>query len=133
MPKNKKTEQSESTTIKSGNGYPFPTQKEIVAQIETSHEFRVQCLNILVQRQTDDELETKTTKYTNKRGLRCSESVWMPELAAKLRNGDEVTGEELSRLQGVLPVYRKQLAAHFRSEMLSNDPTLREQAAKFGL
>lgn len=129
MSKNQTTE----TTKTSNNGYPFPTQKEIVHQINTSHEFRVNCLSVLVERQTDDEIESKSTKYTNKRGLRCSEAVWMPELAAKLKNGDEVTGEELVRLQTVLPVYRKQLAAHFRQQMLNNDPTLAEKAAKFGL
>jgi len=117
----------------SNNGYPFPTQKTIAAQIATDEAFQVECLGILVQRQTEDELETKTTRHSNKRGLRCSESVWMPTLAAKIRNAEEVTQEELDRLAGVLPVYRKQLAAHFREEMIANDPTLAEKAKVFGL
>lgn len=117
----------------SNNGYPFPTQKTIAAQLATDEAFRIECLGILVQRQTDDELETKTTRHSNKRGLRCSESVWMPTLCAKIRNAEEVTVEEMDRLAATLPVYRKQLAAHFREEMIANDPTLAEKAKVFGL
>lgn len=115
------------------NGYPFPTQKQIVSQIAVDEAFQIECLGVLVQRQTDDELETKSTKYSNRRGLRCSESSWMPALAAKLRNAEEVTAEEFSRLASILPVYRKQLAAHFRDTMIANDPTLAEKAKVFGI
>lgn len=122
------------TTKTNSNGYPFATQKDIVNQLATDSAFRLECLEILCRRQTTDELEEKATKYTNKRGLRCSESVWMPELLANLKNDPEaVTGEALSRLATTLPKYRKQLAAHFRNEQLNNDPSLATQAAKFGL
>jgi hypothetical protein len=117
-----------------GNGYCFPSQKEIVAQLSQSSEFRVECLEILVARQTNDELEEKATKYSNKRGLRCSESVYFPTLLSNLRNDPAaVTSEDFDRLARTLPTYRKQLAQHFRLEMIKADPTLAAQAAKFGL
>lgn len=117
--------------MSNNNGYPFPTQKQIVAQIANDQAFQIECAAILVQRQTHDELETKSTKYSNRRGLRCSESCWMPALVDKIRNAEEVTNEELDRLADVLPVYRKQLAAHFREEMVANDPALAEKSAVF--
>lgn len=118
----------------SNNGYPFPTQSQIAHRIATDRGFAIQCLGVLVSRQTSDELDEKATKYSNKRGLRCSESVWMVELDAKLRNAsEEVTSEEMNRLVTTLPVYRKQLAKHFRTEMLKSDPALAAKAAAFGI
>jgi hypothetical protein len=118
----------------SNNGYPFITQAQVVLQINIDRGFAIRCLQVLCGRQTSDELEEKTTKYTNKRGLRCSESVWMPELAAKLQNESEaVTSEEINRLVTTLPVYRKQLAAHFRKEQLEAKPELADKASVFGL
>lgn len=120
--------------VQNSNGYPFMTRKQVVARLATDAEFQVRCLNLLVERQTEDELEAKATKYTNRRGLRCSEAVWMPELAAKLRNApDEVTAEEMARLVRVLPVYRKQLALCLRQEQLAANPDLAEKAALFGV
>lgn len=120
--------------MSSKNGYPFPTQSEIVSQLATDEAFRFECLGILVGRQTSDELETKSTKHTNKRGLRCSEASWMPALFVKIHNNrDEVTSEELDRLATVLPTYRKQLAAHFRGQMLAKNPELAAVAQKFGV
>lgn len=116
------------------NGYPFLTQNQIVARLSESVDFRIESLQVLVARQTSDEQEEKVTKYTNKRGLRCSESVWMVQLAAKFRNEPEaVTTEEHERLASILPVYRKQLAAHHRQLALAGNPELANQAAKFGL
>lgn len=115
------------------NGYPFLTQKDIATRLAADFTFRLQCLDILVARQTSDEVEEKSTKYTNKRGLRCSEAAWMPELARKLAVGEEVTSEEYDRLAGILPVYRKQLAAHFRAEAIAANPELAEKGKVFGL
>lgn len=116
------------------NGYPFLTQAQIVRNINTDRGFAIRCLSVLVNRQTSDELDEKATKWTNKRGLRCSESVWMVELDAKLRNAsEEVTSEEMSRLITTLPVYRKQLASHFRKEQLAANPELAAKAAAFGI
>lgn len=116
------------------NGYPFVTQSQIVARLAEEPSFRLSCLAILVGRQTSDEVEEKATKYTNKRGLRCSESVWMVSLLAKFINSPEtVTGEDNDRLARTLPIYRKQLAAHFRNVDLANQPELAEKARQFGL
>lgn len=115
------------------NGYPFRTQKDIVAQLATDTAFQYECLSILVGRQTSDEVEEKVTKYTNKRGLRCSESVWMPTLDQKIRNGEQLTPEESARLDATLPIYRKQLAAHFRAVALATNPELAEKAKTFGV
>jgi hypothetical protein len=116
------------------NNYPFVTQKQIVSRLAESPAFSLDCLDILVSRQTDDEIETKTTKHVNKRGLRCSEATWMVQLAAKVRNNVEpLTDEEWCRLNRTLPIYRKQLASHFRKEQLAANPELAAQAAKFGL
>lgn len=122
------------TKVSKGNGYPFISRREIVAQLETSSQFRLECLAILVDRQTTDELEAKATKHTNKRGLRCSEASWFPSLLAKINNApDEVTRADYDRLAATLPKYRKQLAAHFRAMDLDRNPELAAQAAKFGL
>lgn len=137
---NIKTTETTETAPKSekkanvGNGYPFSTQKEIKAQLAESSQFRLECLSILCDRQTSDELETKTTKHTNKRGLRCSEASWFPAMLAKINNEpDAVTPADYDRLASTLPKYRKQLAAHFRDAMLNANPELAVQAAKFGL
>ena len=116
------------------NGYPFITQKQIATRLAVDPAFHVECLQVLVARQTSDEQEEKVTKYTNKRGLRCSEAVWMVQLATKYRNEPEtVTAEETARLARTLPLYRKQLAAHFRQQQLAENPELAEKARAFGL
>lgn len=117
----------------SSNGYPFPTKTEIVGLIESDKAFRLQCLTILVSLQTKTELARLQTHKSNKRGLRCSESAWMPQLAEKVSNGDRLSSEEQERLVSVLPVYRKQLAAHFRSEVLNRHPELKKEARVFGV
>ena len=116
------------------NGYPFMTQAEVAIRLQNEEPFRLECLAILCERQTPDELEERATKHTNKKGLRCSESVWMPELYTKIQGSPEqVTPEEMNRLTSTLHVYRKQLAAHFRTQMLEQDPSLGQKAALFGV
>ncbi len=127
----------ESTPANKGgrnNGFPFASKKEIAERLAVSVDFQIECLKIVVGRQTDDELEEKATKYTNKSGLRCSEAVFFPALLAKLQNEPEsVTAAEYERLDATIPKYRKQLALHFRAEALASNPELAVAAAKFGL
>jgi len=115
------------------NGYPYMTKNQIADEVATNREFAITCLGILCQRQTDDELESKTTKHTNKRGLRCSEASWMPALAATIHNGGEVSDDDWNRLHNVLPVYRKQLAAHFRAQQAEQNPDAAAAARVFGV
>lgn len=116
------------------NGYPFPTQAEIAERLGNDEAFRLECLEILCDRQTQDEREEKVTRHTNKKGLRCSEAVWMLDLHAKMKTSpQDVKPEESARLVAILPVYRKQLAAHFRIQMLESDPGLAEKATLFGV
>jgi hypothetical protein len=114
-----------------GNGYPFRTKKEIVSQLETDRDFRVECLLVLYKRQTTDEQETKETKWKNRRGFMSSHAVNGTRIAQALLAGEALSDEDEGKLSGIVCRYGKQLAAHFRAEATAADPAKAEKAACF--
>ena len=113
-----------------GNGYPFRTKREILAQIAADPTFALSCLQIMDRRQTEDEREAKETRHKNRRGWMSSHAVNGTVLAAKARS-EGLTDEELAKAQAMVSRYGKQLAAHFRAEALAADPDKADKAACF--
>jgi len=116
---------------KSNNKYPFTTKREILAQLETDATFREQCMLILHARQTSDEQESMSTKYKNARGFMSSHAVNGTRIAKALMSGEALSDEDVVLMDSMVKRYTKQLAAHFRTEQLKNQPELAEETACF--
>lgn len=131
------TDSTETTTETSkkkggGNRYPFETKAQIVARIDTDDEYVMEAMGILYRRQTEDERETKETKYKNRRGFMSSHAVNGTKLVEKvLYLGEEWTDEDLAQARSIARRYGKQLAAHFRAEKLAQSPDLAAETACF--
>jgi len=126
------TQATEAAKPKGGNKYPFRTKRDIVAQLETDDEFVVEAMGILYRRQTEDERETKETKYKNRRGFMSSHAVNGTKLVEKMLIDGEAWDEaDLAKARSIAVRYGKQLAAHFRQESLSGNPELAAEAACF--
>lgn len=117
------------------NSYPYVTKKQVAERLADDADFRVECLLVLYRRQTEDEREEKDTKYKNRRGFMSSHAVWGTKLAEKVISGEDLTEEEEGKIEGIVPRYTKQLAAHFRAEQQMHlDEEAQEQIrAKFGV
>lgn len=124
---------TETTTPKTttGNKYPFRTKADILSQLESDDDFVIECMGILYQRQTEDERETKETKYKNRRGFMSSHAVNGTRLVEKMVAGEEWTEEDWGKARGIVCRYGKQLAAHFRAETLAANPALAAESACF--
>ena len=115
-----------------GNKYPFRTKRDILAQIDGDDEFVIEAMGILYQRQTEDEKETKETKYKNRRGFMSSHAVNGTRLVEKmLLEGESWDEADLAKARSIACRYGKQLAAHFRQETLTGSPELAAEAACF--
>jgi len=115
-----------------GNKYPFRTKRDIVAQIESDDEFVIEAMGILYRRQTEDERETKETKYKNRRGFMSSHAVNGTRLVEKmLVDGESWDEADMAKARSIACRYGKQLAAHFRAEQLASSPELAAEAACF--
>jgi len=115
------------STIKS---YPFLTKSTIKARIATDDAFVVQCLGIMLDRQTAYEQETKSTLNRNRAGFMSSHAVKGTTLAVKAR-GEGLTAEETADARALVGHYSKQLASHFRQAAIEADPSLAEAARVF--
>jgi hypothetical protein len=122
---------SNTTNTKSNNKYPFATKREILAQLDSSAEFRRECLLILHARQTADEQDTSTTKYKNARGFMSSHAVNGTRIAKALLAGEALSDEDTVLMDSMVRRYTKQLANHFREVMIANQPELEQEAAAF--
>lgn len=125
------TEAKPAKAKKTPNVYPFRTKRDILAQLETDDDFLVECLGILYQRQTEDERETKETKYKNRRGFMSSHAVNGTRLAEKMLTGEEWSEEDWGKARAIVGRYGKQLAAHFRAEQIARAPELAAKASCF--
>ena len=114
-----------------GNGYPFRTKREICDQLATDRDFRHECLLILYRRQTEDEQETKETKWKNRRGFMSSHAVNGSRIAQAILAGEQLSDEDEAKLDGIVCRYGKQLAAHFRQAATAAEPELADKAACF--
>jgi hypothetical protein len=115
------------------NNYPFLTKAQIVAKLECDLDFVHQACLIMTARQTEDEIQTRDTKYKNRRGWMSSHAVFGTKMAEKIAAGEELTDEENGRLVGMVVRYRKQLAAHFREQAKAENPELAESGSVFGV
>jgi len=115
-----------------GNGYPFRTKREICDQLAADRGFRHECLLILYRRQTEDEQETKETKWKNRRGFMSSHAVNGSRIAQAILAGEQqLSDEDEAKLDGIVCRYGKQLAAHFRQADTAANPAKAEKAARF--
>lgn len=115
------------------NGYPFMTKRQIKERIETDPDFAQDCLLVIYERQTDDEVAEKDTKWLNKRGFMSSHAVHGTRIAEAILAGEWIEDEDRARITAMAVRYSKQLAAHFRKVALKENPELAAQAAKFGV
>jgi hypothetical protein len=115
------------------NGYPFMTKRQILARLEAERDFRHEALLVLFQRQTEDEVATRDTKWKNKRGFMSSHAVHGTRIAELLLAGEILSEEDEDKLAAMVVRYTKQLAAHYRQVRLAEQPELAAQAAKFGI
>ncbi len=113
-----------------GPKYPFRTKKEILEQVASDDAFAVECLQIMYERQTDHERETRSTNVKNARGFMSSHAVVGTALAVKFQE-EGFTAEEMEQARGIVLRYGKQLAEHFREEAIRKDPGLNEVAKVF--
>lgn len=111
--------------------YPFRSKKSILDQIATDDAFAAHCLCIVHDRQTAYEQESKTTKSKNRRGFMSSHAVRGCELAEKLKSGEALTDEETARVREMAGRYGRQLAQHFRAEVIAGNPDLAKVAQVF--
>ena len=110
--------------------YPFVTKSQIATQIADDDQFVLQCLGVLLSRQTEHEQEKKTTVERNARGFMSSHAVKGTTLGIKAQ-GEGLTAEEMVSARVIVSRYTKQLAAHFRQEMIESNPELAEAARVF--
>jgi hypothetical protein len=115
------------------NNYPFLTKAAIKDRLAVDSEFVLQCVLVMDARQTEDEQESRETKWRNRRGWMSSHAVHGGRIAALVRSGEELSAEDADRARGMVLRYSKQLAAHFRQAAQEEDPSLAEAGSVFGV
>ena len=118
---------------KATNGYPFMTKSEIKAQLLTDRAFRHDAMLVLFERQTDDEIVSRDTKWKNKRGFMSSHAVHGTRIAELILAGSPISPEDEEKILKIAPAYSKQLASHFQQAAMKSNPALIATAAKFGI
>lgn len=111
--------------------YPFRSKRSILEQIAADDAFALHCLCILHDKQTEHEQATKSTKTKNRQGFMSSHSVRGCELAEKVKDNQALTDEEMGRTRSIVSRYGRQLAAHFRAEVIAGNPELAKVAEVF--
>ena len=111
--------------------YPFPSKAEILNSIDSSYAFAADCLLVIDGRQTFDEHLDRVTRYVNVRGFMSSHAAVGAKLADKIRSKEELTVEEQGRVVAMSRRYSRQLACHFRAQMIEANPDLAAVASKF--
>lgn len=111
--------------------YPFRSKRSILEQVATDDAFALHCLLVIHERQTEHEQATKTTKSKNRRGFMSSHAVRGCELAEKVKSNEPLSGEEMGLARTITGRYGKQLAAHFRAEVIAGNPELAKVAEVF--
>ena len=114
----------------SSNLYPFASKSSIKARILEDNAFMQECLQIMLSRQTAFEQDTRSTRDRNKQGFMSSHAVNGTRLAILSFEGP-LTGEDLLLARKITQSYSKQLASHFRTEAVRENPALKSVAALF--
>jgi hypothetical protein len=110
--------------------YPFMTKSTIKSRLAGDDQFVLQCLAVMLGRQTEQEQENKNTVVRNRQGFMSSHAAKGTTLAVKAA-GEGLTEEETETARVLVSRYTKQLAAHFRAEAIAQDPGLAEAARVF--
>lgn len=114
----------------SSSGYPFVTRCEIQARLGCEPAFMKECASIL---QARTEQRTAGSAPPGKPwGWMSSERVVAGRLTAKSKIG-MLSEEEEFKLTALVSRYSKQLADHFRSIAIAENPALSAAAEKFGV
>ena len=113
--------------------YPFRSKAQILAQLAADPAFRLSCLVILFNRQTAYEQATEETRDRNRAGFMSSHSVHGCRIAKKHLAGEELTTEDLGRVEAITCRYGRQLAEHFRGVDVAANPELAKAGAVFGV
>jgi len=113
--------------------YPFRSKAQILAQLASDPAFQLSCLVILFNRQTAYEQTSETTLNRNRAGFMSSHAVHGSRIAKKHLAGEELTAEDLGRVEAIVSRYSTQLAKHFRNEAVAANPELAKVGAVFGV
>ena len=111
--------------------YPFRSKRAILDQVAEDDAFMLHCLCILHDRQTAHEQATKSTKSKNRQGFMSSHAVRGCELAEKVKSNEPLSDEEVGLARAITGRYGKQLAAHYRAEVIARNPELAKVAEVF--
>jgi len=111
--------------------YPFRSKRDILNQVATDDAFALHCLCVIHDRQTAHEQATKSTKSKNRQGFMSSHAVRGCELAEKVKGNEPLSEEEMGLARTITGRYGKQLAAHFRAEVIAGNPELAKVAEVF--
>ena len=120
-----------STTATTANLYPFVTKNALKARLETDADVRLQAMAILLALQTEHAQATETTLNKNRQGFMSSHAVHGTRIGKKIRNGEEITGEDWAHVDAIAPRYSRQLAVYFRARAIAENPALKAVAALF--
>lgn len=110
--------------------YPFQSKAQILAA-QTDFAVCVSHLLSLYAAQTADEQAEENTKFKNRRGFMSSHAVTGSKLAVKIKSGEELSDEDVSKVRSIVCRYGKQLAAFSREEAMAANPELRAIADIF--
>jgi hypothetical protein len=109
--------------------YPFLTKAQILSRINSDFDYALSCLRQIAGRQTEDEVETRDTKWKNRRGFMSSHAKVGVDLAFK----DSFTEEEAAKVVAIASRYSKQLAESAREKALRENPELAAIATVYGV
>lgn len=110
--------------------YPFRSKASILESVRTDDSACVEALSILYQRQTDTEQDKGQTQVRNRAGFMSSHAVRGTALARK-QASEGLTPDELAEARTIVLRYGKQLAAHYRKQVIEQDANLSELAKLF--
>jgi hypothetical protein len=110
----------------SSNKYPFLTKAQIAERLATDDHYVEVCLRVMANRHEAGGPQSGWMSSHVKLGGRLVE-----ELDAAAETGDILSRESLTEARALVSRYTKQLAAQFRSDEISVNPELADEAACF--
>ena len=120
-----------SNATVSQNLYPFISKAQIVTRLAEEPGFRLETMVILWTLQTTHEQATDTTLNRNKAGFMSSHAVHGGRIARKILAGEELSSEDMARVDSIAPRYSRQLACYFRAKAVEANPALKAVASLF--
>lgn len=115
----------------SQNLYPFASKSSIKARLLEDGSYRLEAMVILFKLQTSYEQSTSTTLTRNRMGFMSSHAVHGTRIARAILAGEELSPEDVGRVEKIAPCYSRQLAAQARQEAIEANPALKAVASLF--